>query len=288
MHRASALSTRTSASAGILFPIGQFLLQGGASRDHGPRHRRQSLPVVALARRLPSLEIGIVPSRERAPMPSPGGRFGRRCAGSRDARESRSRCSWARPGPGARPADHPSRRRRENGQPAHVQQEAERRRADSTEHPAAHPEGTLAALRSQRPVRGPINSDFGARRSFWRRQFHTGIDIAASRGTPVRAPMGGTVTFAGWRGGYGRTIIIDHGGEFRTLYGHLSRVGVRRGQRVESGAAIGATGASGNASGPHLHYEILAKGRPINPRGPVPKPTGPHGAARGPGGTIPP
>jgi murein DD-endopeptidase MepM/ murein hydrolase activator NlpD len=129
------------------------------------------------------------------------------------------------------------------------------------------PSGTLAALRSQRPVRGPITSDFGARRSFWRKQFHTGIDIAASRGTTVRAPMGGTVTVAGWRGGYGKTIIIDHGGEFRTLYGHLSRVGVRRGQRVESGAAIGATGASGNASGPHLHYEILAKGRPINPRG---------------------
>lgn len=138
----------------------------------------------------------------------------------------------------------------------------------------------LPILRSRRPVRGPISSDFGARRSFWRARSHHGIDIKARHGTPVRAPLGGTVAFAGWRSGYGKTIIIDHGGEVRTLYGHLSRVAVRRGQRIESGAAIGLTGATGNASGPHLHYELLVNGQPVNPRGPVSKAAPPSGIGR--------
>jgi len=130
------------------------------------------------------------------------------------------------------------------------------------------PRATLGALRSDLPVRGPISSEFGARRSFWRARSHTGVDIVAKPGTPVRAPIAGTVTYAGWRGGYGRTIILDHGGEVQTLYGHLSRVEVSRGQRVAPRDVIGLTGATGHASGPHLHYEILARGRPIDPRHP--------------------
>src|SRR5262249_11173636 len=126
-------------------------------------------------------------------------------------------------------------------------------------------EETLAALRFRWPVYGPITSDFGAPRAS-RTGFHAGVDIGASRGTFVRAPAGGTVAFVGWRRGYGRTIVIDHGHHISTLYGHLAKPDVVRGQTVEEGAEIGLTGATGHASGPHLHYEVLVNGRPVNPR----------------------
>jgi murein DD-endopeptidase MepM/ murein hydrolase activator NlpD len=125
---------------------------------------------------------------------------------------------------------------------------------------------TLSTLRAHWPVRGPINSRFGTRTSFWGRHAHTGVDIGARRGTPVHAPAAGTVAFAGWRRGYGRTVVIDHGGQVRSLYGHLSRLEVRSSQRVTAGAEIGRTGTTGNASGPHLHYEVRVKGSPVNPR----------------------
>jgi hypothetical protein len=126
-------------------------------------------------------------------------------------------------------------------------------------------EETLAALRFRWPVYGPISSDFGAPRAT-RTGFHGGVDIGASRGTFVRAPAGGTVAFVGWRSGYGRTIVIDHGHQISTLYGHLAKPDVVRGQTVEEGAGIGLIGATGHASGPHLHYEVLVNGRPVNPR----------------------
>ena len=125
---------------------------------------------------------------------------------------------------------------------------------------------TLATLRARWPVRGPINSGFGTRGSLWGKHFHRGVDIGARRGTPVHAPDAGTVAFAGWRSGYGRTVVIDHGRQVRTVYGHLSRLDVRPSQRVAAGAEIGLTGTTGNASGPHLHYEVLVKGSPVNPR----------------------
>ena len=126
-------------------------------------------------------------------------------------------------------------------------------------------EETLAALRFRWPVDGPISSDFGAPRPS-RTGFHAGVDIGARRGTFVRAPAGGTVAFVGWRSGYGRTIVIDHGHQISTLYGHLAKPDVVRGQTVEEGAGIGLIGATGHASGPHLHYEVLVNGRPVNPR----------------------
>jgi murein DD-endopeptidase MepM/ murein hydrolase activator NlpD len=122
---------------------------------------------------------------------------------------------------------------------------------------------TVTALRSLWPVRGPITSEFGLRRGFAR--FHSGIDIGAEPATPCRTAAAGTVVFAGWRNGYGQTIIVDHGDRIHTLYGHLSRVGVSPGQRVEQGAVLGLTGTTGHASGPHLHYEILVNGRPVDP-----------------------
>src|SRR5262245_8997289 len=126
-------------------------------------------------------------------------------------------------------------------------------------------EEMLAALRFRWPVYGPISSEFGAPRAS-RTGFHAGVDIGASRGTFVRASAGGTVAFVGWRSGYGRTIVLDHGHQISTLYGHLAKSDVVRGQTVEEGAGIGLIGATGHASGPHLHYEVLVNGRPVNPR----------------------
>jgi murein DD-endopeptidase MepM/ murein hydrolase activator NlpD len=122
---------------------------------------------------------------------------------------------------------------------------------------------TVAALRSRWPVRGPITSDFGPRGRSAR--IHSGVDIGAEPGTPCRIAAAGTVVFAGWKNGYGKTIIVDHGDRIQTLYGHLSKIGVSRGQPVEQGAVLGSTGTTGHVSGPHLHYEILVNGRPVDP-----------------------
>mgnify|MGYP003575267716 FL=1 len=126
-------------------------------------------------------------------------------------------------------------------------------------------EETLAAVPFRWLVYGPISPEFGAPRAS-RTGFHAGVDIGASRGTFVRASAGGTVAFVGWRSGYGRTVVLDHGHQISTLYGHLAKSDVVRGQTVEEGAGIGLIGATGHASGPHLHYEVLVNGRPVNPR----------------------
>jgi murein DD-endopeptidase MepM/ murein hydrolase activator NlpD len=112
------------------------------------------------------------------------------------------------------------------------------------------------------PIRGTVTSEFGAR---WGRQ-HTGIDIAAGTGTPIRAAKGGEVVFAGRMGGYGNCIIVNHGGGFSTLYAHQSRLGASDGQDVEQGEVIGYVGSTGNSTGPHLHFETRVNGTPQNPR----------------------
>lgn len=94
---------------------------------------------------------------------------------------------------------------------------------------------------------------------------HLGIDYAAPTGTPVRSAADGTVVLAGWSGGYGRTVRIRHGRGLETLYGHLSRIDVRNGQHVDQGALIGAVGATGLATGPHLDYRTLRDGVYVNP-----------------------
>jgi murein DD-endopeptidase MepM/ murein hydrolase activator NlpD len=126
----------------------------------------------------------------------------------------------------------------------------------------------LALLPSRWPVRGEVNSEFGGRMSPWTtsHEFHSGMDIAADRGTPIRAPAPGTVVSAGPMGDYGLAVILEHRPDLRTLYGHLSKIYVVAGQRVERGHLVGLTGNSGKSSGPHLHYEILAKGQSVNPR----------------------
>ena len=94
---------------------------------------------------------------------------------------------------------------------------------------------------------------------------HTGIDIASNQGTAVYASDGGSVTLAGWNGGYGNCIMIDHGNGYVTLYGHLSSISVSVGQTVSQGTTIGAVGSTGNSTGPHLHFEVLKNGTRIDP-----------------------
>ena len=127
----------------------------------------------------------------------------------------------------------------------------------------------LASLPSRWPVRGPVNSDFGGRSSPWlssSSEFHSGLDIGATRGTAVIAPAPGTVVFAGQHAEYGVTLVIDHGHDIKTLYGHLTKVTVAQDQKVQRGQPVGLTGNTGRSSGPHLHYEIQVKGQPVNPR----------------------
>ena len=110
-------------------------------------------------------------------------------------------------------------------------------------------------------------SSYGSRRDPFngRMAFHSGEDMAAPHGTKVYAPGTGTVTFAGWRGGYGRVIEIDHGNGFKTRYGHLGSIGVKVGQKIAFRDVIGKVGSSGRSSGPHLHYEVWFDGIVRNP-----------------------
>ncbi len=127
----------------------------------------------------------------------------------------------------------------------------------------------LAALPSRWPVRGQVNSTYGSRVSPWsaEAEFHSGLDIGAPVGTPVKAPAPGTVVFAGVHAEYGQTLIVDHGNETKSLYGHLSRISVAVNQKIERGDVIAHTGNTGRSSGPHLHYEIQVKGQSVNPTG---------------------
>ncbi|MFA5353566.1 MAG: M23 family metallopeptidase, partial [Thermodesulfovibrionales bacterium] len=96
---------------------------------------------------------------------------------------------------------------------------------------------------------------------------HHGLDFSAPTGTPVSAVGEGAVLFSGSRGQYGKLVIVKHPNGWQTYYGHLSAVsrGIRRGVKVSQGQVIGRVGATGMATGPHLHYEVRIKGRPVNP-----------------------
>ena len=96
-------------------------------------------------------------------------------------------------------------------------------------------------------------------------RFHAGMDFSAKIGTDVYATGNGTITFAAWKQDYGNCIIIDHGFGYQTLYAHLSKFRARVGQKVQRGAVIGLVGNTGKSTGPHLHYEVIVKGRHDNP-----------------------
>jgi len=118
------------------------------------------------------------------------------------------------------------------------------------------------------PVQGKVTSGYG-----WRihpitgeLEFHSGVDIAAPSGTPIRPTAGGTVTLAGHYGGYGLCVVIDHGGGLQTLYGHCSEILVYKGEHVEAGQVIARVGSTGTSTGPHLHYEVRKDGVCVDPR----------------------
>src|SRR6266508_494592 len=112
------------------------------------------------------------------------------------------------------------------------------------------------------PVNGPVVSPFGMR---WGRM-HTGIDIAVPYGTPIHASASGAVIFAGWMGGYGNFVIVDHGGGLATAYAHQSSIAVGEGS-VSQGQVIGYVGCTGHCFGPHLHFEVRVNGTPVDPLG---------------------
>jgi murein DD-endopeptidase MepM/ murein hydrolase activator NlpD len=122
---------------------------------------------------------------------------------------------------------------------------------------APHTDIRLAA-----PLPAPVGDRFGPRAG----RFHAGVDYPADAGAPIAAAGPGRVAFAGWRDiGWGFTVVIAHGDGVRTLYAHLSRIDVHVGDRVAAGQTIGAVGATGLATGPHLHFEVLVRGARIDP-----------------------
>lgn len=96
-------------------------------------------------------------------------------------------------------------------------------------------------------------------------KFHSGMDFSANTGTPVYATGNGTIKSAKWESGYGLTIEIEHGFGYQTRYAHLHKINVRKGQKVTRGEIIGLVGSTGKSTGPHLHYEVVNKGRKVNP-----------------------
>ena len=124
-----------------------------------------------------------------------------------------------------------------------------------------HPIPT-SPLRFLRPVGAPVGDPFGPRGN----RFHSGVDLESSQGDPIRAAGAGRVIFAGYNsGGYGRLVIIRHRGDVTTWYAHLSRFAVHRGERVSAGELVGRVGATGDATGPHLHFEVRVRGAAVNP-----------------------
>lgn len=117
------------------------------------------------------------------------------------------------------------------------------------------------------PISGRITSGFGPRFHpiLGYQRFHAGVDFAATYGSPIAASADGRVVSAGWHGGYGQLVAVVHGGGIETLYGHMSRIAARPGEMVRQGQIIGYVGSTGLSTGPHLHYEVLKNGRPVNP-----------------------
>jgi murein DD-endopeptidase MepM/ murein hydrolase activator NlpD len=129
---------------------------------------------------------------------------------------------------------------------------------------------TLAAVPIRKPMTGELEwtSGFGMRADPFLRApaMHTGLDIRADTGDPARATAAGTVTVAGWSGGYGKMVEVDHGNGFATRYGHLSAIDVEVGQTVRIGQIVGRVGTTGRSTGPHLHYETRVDGEAVDPQ----------------------
>ena len=119
-----------------------------------------------------------------------------------------------------------------------------------------------------RPHPGRVTSRFGYRRNPFTgrgREMHSGVDLKGRTGETIKTTAKGTVTFAGYKGGYGNLVTVKHANGYETKYAHLSRIRVKRGQRIDVGTTVGLLGSTGRSTGPHLHYEVLQGGRTINP-----------------------
>ena len=129
---------------------------------------------------------------------------------------------------------------------------------------------TLVTVPVRKPIFGDIDmsSPFGMRMDPFMKgpAIHTGIDMRGDTGDPVRVTANGTVTVAGWNGGYGNMVEVDHGNGFATRYGHMSKIEVKVGQHVRIGETIGRIGSTGRSTGPHLHYETRIDGEAVDPQ----------------------
>lgn len=156
----------------------------------------------------------------------------------------------------------------------------DRRALEAAEERLAKDSENIAALIRQRqaekargtgimgyPSDAVITSSFGYRVHpiLGYSRFHSGLDFGADYGSPIKAADSGVVIFAGWYGGYGQAVILDHGGSITTLYGHASELYVSQGQTVQRGQAIAAIGSTGLSTGPHLHFEVRVSGEPADP-----------------------
>ncbi len=135
--------------------------------------------------------------------------------------------------------------------------------AVASNSPAVAPSGAPSAAGFVWPVSGPVTSGFGER---WGRM-HEGIDIAVPEGTPVVAAAAGTVIEAGWGGGYGNLVVIDHGNGLATAYAHNSSIAVAAGSQVSQGQVVAASGNTGSSTGPHVHFEVRVNGSAVDPLG---------------------
>jgi murein DD-endopeptidase MepM/ murein hydrolase activator NlpD len=151
----------------------------------------------------------------------------------------------------------------------------------SAERPASEPSVPLRVI----PLEGPISQSF--HRDGSEGPGHEGIDIAGSEGTPILAAAAGTVVFAGWDPTLGNLLVLDHGSGWRTRYGHNQKIVVETGERVMAGQHVALLGSTGQSSAPHLHFEVLSEGAPIDPTIALPLDPGhDHQGSRGSGSTV--
>jgi murein DD-endopeptidase MepM/ murein hydrolase activator NlpD len=151
---------------------------------------------------------------------------------------------------------------------AAIEERAERIEEDLQVYAEALRERERERIPSIWPVLGGLSDGFGVRGNPFgggSSEFHPGQDLTAPPGTPVVAPADGTVVEAGWKNGYGQTVVIDHGNGLTTRYGHLSKIEVAVGQELKRGEELGQVGSTGRSTGPHLHYEIKAGDVLVNP-----------------------
>lgn len=130
---------------------------------------------------------------------------------------------------------------------------------------------TLVALASagcgipRWPIDAPLSSDFGLRLRGVRPDIHRGVDFSVPTGTEIRAMADARVRFAGVMSGFGNVVWLDHGGSILSVYAHLSTIGVREGELVRRGQSVGLSGATGDVTAPHLHFEVWRAGRAVDP-----------------------